>query len=243
MDLKERTENPNQHPWELARADMILELVTGGGTARRYADVGSGDLYFARRLSESSDAPVYAVDVNYPGQGREAGIVLCTDLNQVPTASTDCAILMDVLEHVDDDLGLLRSVNRILAPGGQVLVTVPAHAVLWSDHDEHLGHRRRYDRRSLLDVLQRAGLDIVECFYFFCLPCLVRAVSVGLARVGVRRRYASRVGLWPYSSRHPITRTLRAMLTCDFRLSRVLRSTPLSACGLSICAICRRTSG
>jgi hypothetical protein len=91
-------------------------------------------------------------------------------------------------------------------------------------------------------VIQRGGLDIVECFHFFCVPFLARTFGAGLSGVGLRQRYSSTVGLWPYPSQNLITRTVRAILNCDFRLSRLLGSGPLSGCGLSICAICRRTS-
>jgi len=240
MDLRERSANPNRHPWELSRADMVLALLARNARSTRYADVGSGDLYFARRLCELTDMPVYAVDVNYGNRAVEGQLVICTDLDQVPSGSVDCAVLMDVLEHVDDDVGLLHAVGRVLAPAGQLLITVPAHAFLWSDHDVFLGHRRRYNRQHLRGVLQRGGLKVGECFHFFFIPYLARAFSVGLSRFGVRHKPSSGVGLWPYPSRHPITRTLRAMLNGDFRLSKLLGR--WSGCGLSICAICRRTS-
>ncbi|MBI4521354.1 MAG: methyltransferase domain-containing protein, partial [Gemmatimonadetes bacterium] len=244
MDLRERTENPNRHPWELSRADMALRLLAlrakhGGHTS--YADVGAGDRYFARRLAALTDAPVFAVDANYPEATVDGPVVVCTDLAQVPAGSVDCAVLMDVLEHVDDDVGLVRDVNRILTPDGELLITVPAHQWLWSEHDVFLGHRRRYDGRRLRDVLRHGGLDVLECFHFYALLGVARAAGVALARLGVRRS-AHGVGRWPLASTHPATRTLRATLNADFRISRRLGTTPLGACGLSICAICRRRS-
>jgi len=244
MDLRERSDNPNRHPWELSRADMVLRLLarraTPGGHTR-YADVGAGDLYFARRLATLTDAPVFAVDVNYPEAGTDGPVVVCTDLVQVASGSIDCAVLMDVIEHVDDDVGLVRDVDRILTPDGELLITVPAHQALWSEHDVFLGHRRRYDRRRLLDVVDRAGLHVIECFHFYGLPCVARAAGAALARLGVGRS-AHGVGQWPLAPDHPVTRTLRATLNADFRITRRLAATPLAACGLSICAICRRTS-
>jgi SAM-dependent methyltransferase len=202
--------------------------------------VGSGDLYFARRLCALTDTPVYAVDVNYGNRAVEGQLVICTNLDQVPSGAVDCAVLMDVLEHVDDDVGLLDAVSRVLAPAGQLLITVPAHAFLWSDNDVFLDHRRRYSHRQLRGVIRRSEFTVGECFYFFFIPFLARAFSVGLSRLGVRTGPPSTVGLWPFPSPHPITRTLRAILNGDFLLSRLLGA--WSGCGLSICAICRRTS-
>jgi SAM-dependent methyltransferase len=242
MDLKERGTSQNRHPWELSRADMVLQLLARHARSTRYADIGSGDLYFAQKLADTADARVYAVDVNYPESATNGRVVICTDLNQVPSASIDCAVLMDVLEHVDDDVGLLRAVGRILTAAGELVVTVPAHAFLWSDHDVFLGHRRRYNRDQVRDALQRGGFDIVECFYFYAGPFLARAAGVGLSRLGGEKKEAVGVGQWPYPSTHVVTGTLRAMLNVDFRLSRLLGRTPVSGFGLSICALCRRTS-
>jgi SAM-dependent methyltransferase len=242
MDLRERTTNPNRHPWELSRADMILRLLAGRSRRTRYVDVGAGDCYFAERLAELTDDPVYVVDVNYAEPAVDGRLRICTNLDQVPAAAVDCAILMDVLEHVPDDAGLLRAVSRVLAPEGQVLITVPAHQRLWSSHDEFLGHYRRYDRPHLRRVVEQAGMDVVECFSFYGIPFLARAIDVGLSALGVRRRSSSAVSRWPYDPRHPITRGVRALLNGDFRLSRMLGESRLSGCGLSICATCRPTS-
>jgi SAM-dependent methyltransferase len=242
MDLKERSENPHRHPWELSRADMVLDMVRGNPRSTRYADIGSGDLYFAGRLASLTDAAVYAVDVNYGTPGTDGPIRICTDLNQLGPESVDSAVLMDVLEHVGDDVGLVAETRRVLAPSGQVLVTVPAHAFLWSEHDVFLEHHRRYDRDGLRAALNRGGLDVIEMFYFYALPFAARAVMVALGRIGLPGSNAGAVGRWRYAVHHPVTRAARAALNADFRLSRLLGDSVVSGCGLSICAICRRTS-
>ena len=242
MDLKEQVQNPHRHPWELSRADMALALLATNSKRTRYADVGSGDLYFARRLRALTTAHVYAVDINYAEQANEDGLIVCTDLQQVPSHSIDCVILMDVLEHVRDDVGLLRDVDRILAPSAELLITVPAHAFLWSEHDVFLGHFRRYNHAMLRDAVRRAGFEAIEAFYFYAIPYVARAVTVGLSKLGIGEPEGGTVGRWPFSLDHLFTRTLRAMLNADFRASRVLGTGPLSGCGLSIAMRCRRTS-
>lgn len=242
MDLRERSENPNRHPWELSRADMVLNLLHRNSRDVRYADVGSGDLYFANRLAEQTSAPIYAVDVHYGEPAVNGQIHVCTDLAQVPSSSIDWAILMDVLEHVGDDIGFLEAMSRILTPEGRVLITVPAHPFLWSEHDVFLGHYRRYDRERLRDTLVRGGLDVLETFHFYALPFLVRMLSVALTRVGSAGPRAGAVGEWPFSAQHPFTRATRAALNSDFRVSKLLGRSRWSRCGLSLCAICRRRS-
>lgn len=242
MDLKEQALNPHRHPWELSRADMALGLLSPNGNPKRYADIGSGDLYFARRLTELNADRVYAVDIHYAVQQNENRLIVCTDLHQVPSRSVDCAILMDVLEHVKDDVGLLRDVTRILTDAGELLITVPAHAFLWSEHDVFLGHFRRYTRAMLHDAVRRGGFHATETFYFYAIPWVASAMTVGLAKVGVARTHAGAVGRWPFSLNHPLTKTLRRVLNADFRASRALGTGPLAGCGLSIAMRCRRTS-
>lgn len=242
MDLKEQIGNPHRHPWELSRADMTLRLLTSNARHTRYADIGCGDLYFARRLRELTDSPVYAVDVNFPDDPHEDRIIVCTDLHQVPAGSIDCAILMDVIEHVNDDVALLREVERILAPAGELLITVPAHSFLWSEHDVFLGHFRRYNRAQLLHAVRQGGFEAIETFYFFAIPYVARALTVGLSKLGFRKNDAGAVGRWPFSPQHTLTRMIRLVLNGDFRLSRALGAGPVSGFGLSIAVRCRRTS-
>jgi hypothetical protein len=218
---------------------MILSLLARHAGTTRYVDVGAGDLYFAKRLRALTAAPIYAVDVNYTERASEDQIMVCTDLSQVPSRSIDVALLMDVLEHVADDLALLRAVDRVLAPAGGMLVTVPAHGFLWSDHDVFLGHHRRYTIATLRRLLTSAGLEIVEAFYFYCGPFFARALSVGMTGLGFKRHRSSALSRWSYASGHPITRAVRTTLNWDFRISRLLGAGPLAGCGLSICAICR----
>lgn len=242
MDLRERNHNPNRHPWELSRADMVLNLLQPNGRDARYADVGSGDLYFAKRLAEQTTAPIYAVDVHYGEPTVDGRIHVCTSLEQVPAGSIDWAVLMDVLEHVPDDIGFLEAMSRILSQDGRVLITVPAHAFLWSEHDVFLGHYRRYDRELLQDTLIGSGLDVLESFYFYAMPFAMRTLSVALTRVGFAGPKGGAVAEWPFPAQHPLTTATRAALNADFRVSRLLGRSRWSRYGLSVCAICRRRS-
>jgi SAM-dependent methyltransferase len=74
----------------------------------------------------------------------------------------------EVLEHIEDDLGAMQMWASWLAPGGTILMSVPAHQRLWSAADEWAGHYRRYSRKGLLDVVESTGLVVehIECFGF-----------------------------------------------------------------------------
>ena len=71
------------------------------------------------------------------------------------------------LQQANALLGLAQNVGTVLGPtlGGVLVVTVPAYAFLWSSHDEALGHRRRYTRRRLADLLEGAGFRLEVCSY------------------------------------------------------------------------------
>jgi hypothetical protein len=74
---------------------------------------------------------------------------------------------MDVLEHVARPVELLARLHARLKPSGRLLVTVPAFSWMWTIHDQHSHHRKRYSRRELLSELKSAQLDVEECFFLF----------------------------------------------------------------------------
>jgi hypothetical protein len=90
----------------------------------------------------------------------------------------DLLLMMDVIEHVDDDVAFIRAYTDRMPQSAMLLVTVPAFQFLWSGHDVFLEHKRRYTLASLHRTIDKAGLDVVRSRYFFSilLPavCAVR---------------------------------------------------------------------
>jgi SAM-dependent methyltransferase len=95
---------------------------------------------------------------------------LQANIEQLPLKGDSCdlALLLDVLEHVDDRAAL-QEAYRIIRPGGWVILTVPAHGWLWSPRDDAAGHRRRYSHKMVRQLLQSASLEIEQIGYFQCL--------------------------------------------------------------------------
>ncbi len=78
----------------------------------------------------------------------------------------DAVLVLDVLEHLDDDAAGLREAAQLVKPGGLLLVTVPALPSLWGGQDVISHHRRRYVKRTLCDLFIRAGLPKPRTTYF-----------------------------------------------------------------------------
>jgi ubiquinone/menaquinone biosynthesis C-methylase UbiE len=83
------------------------------------------------------------------------------DVRQAPFREAFAVVgMFDVLEHITDDVGVLADVRRMLAPGGAILLTVPAHMTLWSYFDVAAHHARRYSPAELSEKLGRAGFVV-----------------------------------------------------------------------------------
>jgi SAM-dependent methyltransferase len=112
-----------------------------------------------------------------------------------PSDSFDLAVTLDVIEHLADDLGALRELRRVVAPGGALLVTVPAYPWLWSGHDVINHHHRRYTRRTLQRVAERAGWQQTRTTYFNSLLLPVAIALRVLDRFN-RKTTESSLDLW-----------------------------------------------
>jgi SAM-dependent methyltransferase len=111
------------------------------------------------------------------------------------SASFDLAVSLDVIEHLQDDLAALSELRRVVAPGGALLITVPAYQWLWSGHDEINHHHRRYTRRSLQQIAEQAGWETVRTTYFNSLLLPVAIVLRVLDRFS-RAPTESSLDLW-----------------------------------------------
>jgi SAM-dependent methyltransferase len=80
----------------------------------------------------------------------------------LPSASVDAVVLLNVLEHIEDDGAALAQVARILKPGGVAAIEVPAGPELYDVYDKHLQHFRRYRMSDLCRAIEARGLQVVE---------------------------------------------------------------------------------
>jgi SAM-dependent methyltransferase len=90
---------------------------------------------------------------------------LAGDRVPLPDGSLEYVTALDVLEHVPDDVAVVRGFHRLLKPGGLAVVTVPASMALWSDWDVALHHFRRYDRAQLRALFPASEWEVLHANY------------------------------------------------------------------------------
>ena len=78
----------------------------------------------------------------------------------LPSATYDAMVLLNVLEHIEDDVAATKHIARMLKPGGVAVIEVPAGPELFDDYDRQLQHFRRYTLPGICGVIERAGLVV-----------------------------------------------------------------------------------
>ena len=171
MDLKEEDilgVGIDRH-WYYRSKAAALGRAVAGLRARHILDVGAGSGFFSRHLlAEGGAQSALCVDIGYPGDRNdsEGGKPVLYRRNTGPT-DCDLVLMMDVLEHVDDDRALVQHYAAKVPSGAHFLVTVPAFRFLWSGHDVFLEHKRRYRLAEIERVMGDAGLQVVRGAYYF----------------------------------------------------------------------------
>jgi SAM-dependent methyltransferase len=107
----------------------------------------------------------------------------------------DSVLMVNVLEHIADDVEALGGLSRLLVPGGNVVVYVPALNALYGAQDEKVGHYRRYSVWRLREVFREAGLEPVELRWvnFIAIPAWA---AFGRGDVDDRERSGTLLSLW-----------------------------------------------
>ena len=187
MDLKEEDilgADIGAHWYYRAKA-AALSRFAGPLNPKRLLDVGAGSGFFSGHLLvEGGAESALCVDTAYAREHDEtiAGkpVLFRRDCGRV---DCDLVLMMDVLEHVDNDRGLIAHYAAKVPAGAHFLVTVPAFGFLWSGHDVFLEHKRRYRLPEIEAVLRDAGLTVVRGAYYFGLVFPL-AAAVRLASRG-----------------------------------------------------------
>jgi 2-polyprenyl-3-methyl-5-hydroxy-6-metoxy-1,4-benzoquinol methylase len=190
MDLKEEDilgAEIGRHWYYRSKAAALRRMV-GPLAPQRVLDVGAGSGFFSRHLlTEGGAQSALCVDVGYE-RSRDETLGGKAVLYRRDCGPVDCdlVLMMDVLEHVENDVGLVRHYAAKVPSGAHFLATVPAFRFLWSGHDVFLEHKRRYTLPEIERTMQEAGLRVVKGAYFFGfifpLAAAVRLASRGDTR-------------------------------------------------------------
>jgi len=137
----------------------VLDVGTSAGTnLRMLRELGFSDV---TGLDYSDEAIRFCAE-------KGLGTVRRGDILDMPFPPDAFSLVLatDIIEHVDDDVRALREVARVLRPGQNALITVPAFPSLWGFQDQVALHKRRYRMQPLLDRIREAGLEPSQRFHF-----------------------------------------------------------------------------
>jgi SAM-dependent methyltransferase len=160
---------PNYHRYQY---DLI-----SAHCGRSVLEVGAGLGEFAELFQDRDRVVVTDVDKGavaflrekFAGKpGFEVEKLDLDHIEEADIAAVDSVLAINVLEHFDDDVALLRGLARLVRPGGNIVLWVPAFPALYGEFDRKVGHFRRYTPRTLRDAALLAGLR----------PATVRAVNL-----------------------------------------------------------------
>lgn len=186
----------DEHFWFCARNRVISKLVeqiqVNLAAGYRVLEVGCGTGNVLRVLERTcSRGSVVGMDLFSEGlvfarQRTKCGLVQGDVQNPPFNVQFDLVGIFDVLEHLPNDTEILRNLSSLLAPGGKLILTVPAHMSLWSYFDVASHHCRRYELQELQHKLTEAGytIDYVTQYMavIFPLMWLGRRVAARVSR-------------------------------------------------------------
>lgn len=245
MDLIEGQQgNSRRHPWEEARFEFFAaalserRLLTPDVTV---LDVGAGDGWFARSLlARAPQIRVTCWDSNYEAIDCDAAPDGVAFTRAAPPGRFDVVLMLDVLEHVEDDAAFLCSiVHERVRPGGALLFSVPAWQRLFSRHDTALKHFRRYRPFEAERLLCAAGLEILVQGGLFHSLLVPRAASI-LAENTYSLPPLDPAASSRWQAPRWVTACVRAALRADNAVSRLAAASGVNLPGLSYWALATR---
>lgn len=156
--------------WHVAKRKLVCAFIQG----KKVLDVGCGTGAMLSEL-KSKGFTTFGID------GSAEALKFCrqrglTSLQKVDFEKPlpfgagvfDTVLCLDVLEHVESDDKLLANIQKILHPGGRLILTVPAYQFFWTYWDEMLGHKRRYELSQIRNLVKKAGFKLEKASYYNC---------------------------------------------------------------------------
>jgi len=243
MDLREQRPGVGDDHWyAAARTDLFSGLIDRHArptTGTIIVDLGAGDGGVSRGVlarARGGAPEVWAVDPAWTDRDLAQRDGLRRSRAFPEEVQPDVLLLTDVVEHVEDDLTLLRDAASRCRPGAVVLLSAPLHSWLWSHHDRALGHLRRYTMSSLRTLATDAGLTLQESGPVFA-TLLPPAYLVRRVFAALRSGPTDSSDLRPTPA--PISWLLRAALRMEAHVP--LGSLPIGLTGVVVARVSRTT--
>ena len=216
------------------------------GKPARALDLGCGDGYVAGEVFGGAPevtaalVDLYFTDETVAAMESYGGrFTFHRSLEETGDQKFDIIMMLDVLEHEENDLALLRRVTDRLADDGAILLTVPAFQSLFSRHDEFLRHFRRYSLGQLTSVAKEAGLAPESCGYLYTSLLLPRVLAVILQRIGISGSGDTK-GVGGWSGGPLVTGLISGYLALENSILIALARMGIRPPGLTAWTLCRK---
>ncbi len=208
------------HWWYRARRDILRDYIAryaGLPPGARILEIGCGTGHNLSMLAQFGSVEAIEIDdasraIASERLGQPVGSAPLPELPGVERGGYDMVAVLDVVEHIADDVAALKAMATLLKPGGTILIAVPAHQWLWSAHDVVNHHHRRYSKATLTAAIEAAGLRARKTRWFNSLLFPLAAA----ARVAVKLTGRDD------SDDSPPAKPLNALFERVFRLERHL---------------------
>jgi trans-aconitate methyltransferase len=258
VDLREKNKRDEvqlfQHPWELARLDAVIDYLERNkiiSNAKNLLDMGCGDTFFLESLAVRFPKINYVgVDINFDDdylsdkkESLPSNIQLYKSLETAeidfPDIRFDVVLLLDVIEHIEDDIEFMKYMKSKTCITSKTMfcITVPAYQALFCSHDVFLGHFRRYTNKMLKRHLSQSGYEVLEVQYFFSILILPRLIQVMKEKIA--KPQDSTTGLVEWNGGKSKTDFISLILFSDYKLNRFLKRLGIGLPGLSNIATCQ----
>lgn len=163
--------------WFRSRNRLILWAISKYyNNAIKMLEVGCGTGYVLQGIAENfPDMNLSGNDISVKGLSFASKRINSVDFIQFDASNIpfieefDLIGAFDVIEHIEEDLQVLKEINKALVKSGGVIITVPQHQLLWSQTDEMACHKRRYGVKEIKDLLAQSGFEIIRSTSFITL--------------------------------------------------------------------------
>jgi SAM-dependent methyltransferase len=224
----------SHHWWYRARRDILADYIAREAklpASARILEIGCGTGHNLPMLARFGDVDAIEIDeaaraIASERLGKPVDAAPLPALTGVERGAYDMVAVLDVVEHIEDDVAALKAMAECLKPGGCILIAVPAHQWMWSVHDVVNHHKRRYSKATL----RKAGLRHNGLSWFNSL----------LFPAAVAARLAGKLTGKDDSDDSPPPKLLNTVFETVFRVERhLVGRVPLTP-GLSILTLARK---